>query len=57
MSEMKVTYGNVKREKKTGIVTIRLAPSTLKNLISKADVEHRKPAELARVLVERYVDR
>ena len=57
MSEMKVTYGNVKREKKTGIVTIRLAPSTLKNLILKSDSEKRKPAELARVLVERYVDR
>ena len=57
MSEENAVYGKARKEKKTAQVLIRLTPSTLKNLHRKAYEDHRRPAELARVIVERYVDR
>jgi hypothetical protein len=57
MSEEKVMYGNPPVEKKSAQILLRVTPSTMKNLKRKAFEDHRRPAELARVIVERYVDR
>jgi len=57
MSENQMAYGKQKIENKTEPVMIRLSPRSMKNLQSRAEAEHLKPATLARVLVEKYVDR
>ncbi len=57
MSEDQVAYGKRNVEKKTETVMIRLSPRSMKNLLARAEAEYLKPATLARVLVEKYVDR
>ena len=57
MSEEKTVYGNPPVEKKSAQILLRVTPSTMRNLKRKAFEDRRRPAELARVIVERYVDR
>ena len=57
MSEENSVYGNVKQEKKTEQILIRITPTAMRNFKRKAFEDHRRPAELARALVERHADR